>query len=197
MVDFKAVSLSSLHAPIRSHITEFFSIINNLDKTEVKIEDEDQALLLLCYLSSSYKSFRKAIIYRGKSTIKVNEVKKHLLNKDKIDTQLTGESLHESGQVHYSSEKNNNESFTGNSKHKDLVCKWCHKKGHIRADCWIRKKKQTDANIAELAEEDEDKCDVLSVTGESVDNKDRWVIDSRCSQPVSYTHLTLPTIYSV
>jgi len=81
--------------PIKSHIAEFFSIINDLDKIEVKIEDEDQALLLLCSLPSSYKSFREHIIYGGKSTIKVNEVKEHLLNNDKIDTQLTGESHHD------------------------------------------------------------------------------------------------------
>jgi len=56
--------------PIKSHIAEFFSIINDLDKIEVKRED-DQALLLLCSLPSSYKSFRKALIYGGKSTIKV------------------------------------------------------------------------------------------------------------------------------
>ena len=61
-------------------------------KIEVKIEDEDQTLLLLCSLLSSYKSFRKAIIYGGKSTIKVNEVKEHLLNKKKINNQLTGKS---------------------------------------------------------------------------------------------------------
>ena len=36
-------------------------------------------------------------------------------------------------------------------------------KGHIKADCWLWKKKQPDANVAELTEEDEDKCDVLSV----------------------------------
>ena len=71
--------------PIRSHIAEFFFIINDLDKIEVKIEDEDQALLLLCSLLFSYKSFREAI-YGGKSTIKVNEVKVHLVNKDRIDT---------------------------------------------------------------------------------------------------------------
>jgi len=78
--------------PIKSHITGFSSIINELDKILVKIKDEDQIFLLLCSLPSSYKRFREVIVYRGKSTIKVNEVKKHLLNKDKINKQLTGES---------------------------------------------------------------------------------------------------------
>ena len=84
--------------PIKCHITEFFSIINDLDKINVKIEDEDQALLLLCSLPSSYKIFREAIIYGGKSIIKVNKVKEHLLNKDNIDTQLTGESHHDNSE---------------------------------------------------------------------------------------------------
>ena len=45
-------------------------------------------------------------MYGSKSTIKVNEVNEHLLNKDKIDTQLTGESHHDdSGQIHYSKEE--------------------------------------------------------------------------------------------
>ena len=72
--------------PIKSHIAEFFFIINDLNKIDVKIEDENQVILLLCSLPSSYKSFGEAIIYESKSIIKVNEVKKHLLNKDKIDT---------------------------------------------------------------------------------------------------------------
>ena len=59
---------------------------------EVKIKDKDQSLLLMCSLPSSYKSFREAIIYGGKLTISVNEVKEHQLNKDKIDKQLIGES---------------------------------------------------------------------------------------------------------
>jgi len=71
--------------PTVSHC-RIFSIINDLDKIVIKIEDEDQTLLLLCPLPSTYKTFREAIIYGGKSTIKFNEVKEHLLNKDKIDT---------------------------------------------------------------------------------------------------------------
>ena len=76
------------------------------------------------------------------------------------------------GQVHYSKEKSNNESSTGNSKHRSLTCNYCHKKGHIRADC----KKQPDANVIELIGEDEEQCDVLSVTDRSVSNKDRSII---------------------
>ena len=67
-----------------------------------------------------------------------------------------GESHHDdSEQVHYSKEKNNNGIFAGNSKHKNLMCNYCHKEGHIRADCWFQKKKQPDANITELIRDDE------------------------------------------
>ena len=38
--------------------------------------------------------------------------------------------------------RSNNRSSTGNSKHKNLMCNYYHKKGHIRADCCLRKKKQ-------------------------------------------------------
>ena len=63
--------------PIKSHIAKFSYIINDLKKIEIKIEDKDKPLLLLCYLPSSYKSFMKAIIYERKLTIKVIEVKEH------------------------------------------------------------------------------------------------------------------------
>ena len=87
---------------------------------------------------------------------------------------MIGESHHDdSGQVHYSMEKINSESSTGNSKHKNLTYNYCHKKGHIRSKCWLRKKKQPDANITEVVERDEEQCDILSVTDKPVSNKDR------------------------
>jgi len=57
-------------------------------------------------------------------------------------------------------------------------------KGHIRSKCltcWLRKKKQPDANVTELVEGDEEQCDILPVTDSPVGNKDRWDIDSGCS----------------
>ena len=61
------------------------------------------------------------------------------------------------------------------------MCNWSHKKGHIGADCWTRKKKQPDTSVAELAEEDDEKYDILYVIDRSVGNKDIWIINSRCS----------------
>jgi len=97
-----------------------------------------------------------------------------------------GESHHDnSGQVHYSREKSNNRSFTGHSKYKNLTCNYSHKKGHIRSECWLRKKKQPDANIIELVEGGEEECDILSVTDKPAGSENRWVIDSRCSKHIS------------
>ena len=36
-----------------------------------------------------------------------------------------------------------------------------------------------------LVEGDEEQCNILSVTDRPVDNKDRWVINSRCSQHIN------------
>ena len=68
-----------------------------------------------------------------------------------------GESHHDdSQQVHYSREKSNNRSSTDNSKYRNLMCNYCHKKEHIRDDYWLWKKKQPDANVTELIGEDEE-----------------------------------------
>ena len=76
------------------------------------------------------------------------------------------------GQAHFTKEKSNDRSSISNPKHKSLVCNWSHKKGHIRADYWTRKNKQQDANVTELTEGDEKKCNILSVIDYSFGNKD-------------------------
>ncbi|MFQ6622960.1 hypothetical protein Gotur_001508 [Gossypium turneri] len=39
---------------LRDHISQFITLLNNLKNVEVKIDDENQAMLLLCSLPSSY-----------------------------------------------------------------------------------------------------------------------------------------------
>ncbi|MFQ6658700.1 hypothetical protein Gotur_027845 [Gossypium turneri] len=47
------------YEPFRDHISQFIILSNDLKNVDVKIDNEDQAILLLCYLPSSYKSFRQ------------------------------------------------------------------------------------------------------------------------------------------
>ncbi|KAK5770576.1 hypothetical protein PVK06_046727 [Gossypium arboreum] len=48
---------------LRYHISQFITLLNDLKNVEVHIDDEDQAMLLLCSLPPSYKSFRETLIY--------------------------------------------------------------------------------------------------------------------------------------
>ncbi|MBA0878240.1 hypothetical protein Goshw_023328 [Gossypium schwendimanii] len=53
---------------LRDHISQFITLLNDLKNIEVHIDDEDQAMILLCYLPSLYKSFRETLIYDRKNS---------------------------------------------------------------------------------------------------------------------------------
>jgi gag-polypeptide of LTR copia-type len=73
---------------IFNHIMNFTSILNDLDRLGVKVEDEDQALLLLYSLSASYEAFRDMMMYsRGKIILEV--VKSTLQVKLYLDNEMT------------------------------------------------------------------------------------------------------------
>ena len=70
------------------HIADFTSILNDLDKLGVKVEDEDQALLLLCSLSGSFKAFRDIMVY-SRDKITLEDVKSNLQAKLHLDNEMT------------------------------------------------------------------------------------------------------------
>ncbi|KAG8475541.1 hypothetical protein CXB51_032350 [Gossypium anomalum] len=59
---------------IRDHISQFITLLNDLNNVEVHIDDEDQAMLLLCSLPPLYKSFRETLIY-GRDKLSFEDVK--------------------------------------------------------------------------------------------------------------------------
>ncbi|KAK5794515.1 hypothetical protein PVK06_035746 [Gossypium arboreum] len=46
---------------LRDYISQFITLLNDLKNVEVHIDDEDQAMLLLCSLPPSYKSFKETL----------------------------------------------------------------------------------------------------------------------------------------
>jgi len=59
---------------IRSHLDEFNSLITDLKSLDVKIEDEDKAILLVVSLPPSYKDFKKIIPYSNNVVLSFEDV---------------------------------------------------------------------------------------------------------------------------
>ena len=188
-------------ASIKGHIEEFNSVVTDLENVDIKRDDEDQALQLLCSLPPSYKHFCETLLYRRES-ITLKDVKAALLSKDILDKGLTGgsgegqdleafvsrgrpkERSHNAGDKKVSRSK---------SRNKDKSYNYCKKKGHIKVVCWkIQKKQQSSESNsskrlegmveANVAKEKEVSEFVLSVS--TVRSKDDWILDSRCTDHV-------------
>jgi len=176
---------------ISDHIAEFTSILNDLRKLDVKVEDEDQALLVLCSLPTQYKSLWDMMIY-GKEKISLEDVKGYLQAKLHLDNEITSVDKGSQG-VGLVAERGRSKDKTpmGNrsrskSKHKNLTCNYCKKKGHIKTNCFILQNKQKgrggvaseEVNVAK----DDDTYDVLCVVDNCVNDENAWIMDSGTSQ---------------
>ena len=58
---------------LEDHLTTFKEIVADLETLEVKYEEEDQRLMLLCSLPNSDVTFRDTILY-SRDTLTLNEV---------------------------------------------------------------------------------------------------------------------------
>ncbi|MFQ6639425.1 hypothetical protein Gotur_015958 [Gossypium turneri] len=108
----------------RHHISQFITLLNDLKNVEVHIDDEDQAMLLLCSLPPSYKSFRETLIY-GRDKLLLEDVKGHLLSRDKLDNEFG-----------LDRKENRQASVLVASKKRDKMCHYCKKLSHVKEDCY-------------------------------------------------------------
>ncbi|KAG8503097.1 hypothetical protein CXB51_000873 [Gossypium anomalum] len=144
---------------LRDHISQFITLLNDLKNVEVHIDDEDQAMLLLCSSPHSYKFFRETLIY-GRDKLSFEYVKGHLLSRDKLDNKLHLDS------------KTDRQAFV-------LL-------GHVKADCYkLRNKRVVESNEedvagANLADENGDDFLLVS-TSDNSKLTSEWILDSRCS----------------
>lgn len=116
------------------HLTMFKGIVADLEILEVKYDEEDLALILLCSLPPSYMTSRDTILY-SRDTLTVEEVYDVLLSKEKI-RHLSGRfGNHAKGLVvrRRNQDRNLGRNIRGRSKsrHAEKTCYYYKKKMHI------------------------------------------------------------------
>ncbi|MBA0870489.1 hypothetical protein Goshw_013112, partial [Gossypium schwendimanii] len=120
---------------LRDYINQFITLLNDLNNIEIQIDDKDQAMLLLCSLPLSYKSFRETLIY-GRDKLSFEDVKGHLLSKDKLENEFGSDS-----------KADRQTSILVALKKRDKKCRYCKKLSHVKADCYkLRNKKAAKRN---------------------------------------------------
>jgi len=65
----------------KKHLDNFNRIILDLKSIDVKIDDEDQAIILLSFLPKPFEHFADTMLYR-KATLSTDEVKAALNSKE-------------------------------------------------------------------------------------------------------------------
>ncbi|PKA49510.1 Retrovirus-related Pol polyprotein from transposon TNT 1-94 [Apostasia shenzhenica] len=172
-------------ANLLEHMNVFSKMISQLRSINVKLEEENEALLLLSSLPKSYDHLVTTILY-GKDTLKVEEVNATLLSNEVRNKQSTGESL----TVKTSQDRGRSKNKFGNqyryrsiSKENDNRCYYCKKEGHWKRDCPKKSKQQQqkksgeEASVASRLEKDSETLCTFSC----MDSSDSWILDSDCS----------------
>ena len=178
--------------PLKSHISEYTALLNDMERIGIKTDDEDKAMVLLCSLPNSYKVFKETILH-SRDSLTFYDVKNNLLIKSDIDLDSTkaGSSHQDVGLIvergRQKEKSHHINKSRSRSKHRNLTCNYCKKMGHIKADCFKLKNKQQasqkdvsteEANVAES----ESEGDLLIVSNRNDKFETHWVMDTWASQ---------------
>ena len=187
---------------IRDYINKFDRIISNLKDIDVKIDEEDQALMLLLSLPKSYENLVQTLMLVG-DTLTMDETRTSLLADDLRKVATSGMlSISGREQAHglFASRGRTNERIKGKggksrSKSRapvERACFKCGELGHFKANCPNKRviyknnnndnfarKQQEKQEASYVSNDEDDYC--YSVSEQCNEISDKWMLDSGAS----------------
>ncbi|KAE8657094.1 hypothetical protein F3Y22_tig00116997pilonHSYRG00993 [Hibiscus syriacus] len=169
---------------LAQHVNVFNQIISDLARLDVKIEDEDRAMILLCSLPPSYEHMVTTLTY-GKETINVEEITAALLaynqRKQNAGENSQADSLYVKGNRDRGRKPEKAGSGKRNSRSKSrdkktIHCYKCKEAGHMKRDCL-------------------NEGDMLFISTTQL--TDAWILDSGCSYHITPNREWFSTYRSV
>jgi len=179
---------------LSQHINVFNQVINDLNRVDVKLEDEDKALMLLNSLPT-YTTYDNLVTTPtwGKESLELEDVIGVLLafhqRKKVSDDSFQAEWLivkgnQERGRSSNKGGSNGKNSRSKSRKRKEVNCYKCRKKGFIKRDYpdWKMNKDDENEGSSRFVKVVEDGSDIgdgdmLSVASNSEHPVDSWLLD--------------------
>ncbi|GJS85912.1 retrovirus-related pol polyprotein from transposon TNT 1-94 [Tanacetum coccineum] len=126
---------------LSDHIDECNKLILDLTNIDIEIEDEDQTLMLLTSLSSSYENFVETLLY-GRESLTMEDVlatlnSRELKKRTEGTKEEAGDRLYVKGRSDHSCKAHSGGSSRFNSRDATgkLECFICHSESHLKRDC--------------------------------------------------------------
>ncbi|KAK1603597.1 hypothetical protein QYE76_016371 [Lolium multiflorum] len=140
---------------VMNHLSSWKEIVSDLQSIEVKYEDEDLGLLLLCSLPNSFSNFRDTILL-SRDKLTLAEVYDALQQKEKMKSMVQAESSSSKAEAlevrgrpeqrdnyyHNNRDKSKGDRGRSKSKGRDKFCRYCKKSNHNIDDCWKLQNKE-------------------------------------------------------
>ncbi|KAL8473662.1 hypothetical protein ACS0TY_030489 [Phlomoides rotata] len=181
---------------LSEQLDTFNRYVDDLEDLDVKLEDDDKALMLLNVLPRSLENFKDVVLFgRHDQVIYENvltAVKTKILrvqgkdSKADKNTHDPAESLNvklkkggkksfkvKEGQLDKGKDKSKESGFVERKK-----CYGCNKVEHLKKNC-PKKKSNKDIADADVVKEGYDSAEVLTISADRMG--DKWVLDSGCS----------------
>lgn len=176
---------------ISEKIDEFTKIIDDLENIDVKLEEEDKALILLNSLPRLYEIFRDTLLYGREKTISLEEVQsaikaKELQRGTHPIGSVQGESLNVRGRSDKRQFRKTKDHINDRARSKSQTrykCFLCHKEGHFKRNCPERFNKRKESSSydgeASVASDGYESAEALTIS--SNQNPEDWILDSGCT----------------